>query len=222
MKKFFKIVLVGFIICIVLAVAVIVVGFFFYAPLGKAIKPYIKDVYTSLPLQISCKISIPSEYGTLVFLRHGIHPSFSVYEYKLKFTKGSTTIERSMYSSRGGYTLANTYWYPADQQRGPWVRFQDQEGEYLVDIKEQKVFRVLRYKGHVFAGELSSGQEGMAIVESGGKILISVGHRDANEITGLPISSSPGTYIGRIEEKSYRLRFITPSQSPKQRIKVKE
>jgi hypothetical protein len=214
MKKFFKIVLVGFIICIVLAVAVIVVGFFFYPPLGKAIKPYIKNVYASLPLQISCKIPIPSEYGTLTFLRHGIHPSLSVYEYKLKFTIGSTTIERFMFSNRSGYTLVNTYWYPIDQQGGPWVRFQDQEGEYLLDIKEQKVLRVLRYKGHVFAAELSSGQEGTALIESGGKIRISVGQRNASEITGLPISSSQGIYIGRIEEKSFRLRFVTPSRSP--------
>jgi hypothetical protein len=49
--------------------------------------------------------------------------------------------------------------YPANQQGGPWVRFQDQEGEYLVSIKEHKVSRVLRYKGRVFAGELSGGQE---------------------------------------------------------------
>ena len=194
-----------------LAVAVIVVGFFFYPPLGKAIKPYIKNVYASLPLQISCKIPIPSEYGTLIFLRHGIHSSLSAYEYKLKFTVGPTTIERFIFSNRGGYTLVDTYWYPTDQQGGPWVRFQNQEDEYLLDIKEQRVLRILRYKGHVFAAELSSGQEGMALVESGGRILISVGQRDAHEITSLSINSSPGTYIGRIEGKYYRLRFITSS-----------
>jgi hypothetical protein len=222
MKKFFKIVLVGFIICIVLALVVAVVGFFFSPPLGEAIKPYIKNVYTSMPLRISCTIPIPPEHGTLVFLRHGIHPSLSAYEYKLKFVKGSTTVERSMPSNIGGYALVNIYWYPADQQGGPWVRFQDQEGEYLADIEEQKVFRIFRHKSRVFIGELSNGQEGTAIVESGGKILISVGQRDANEITGLSISDSPGTYIGRIEEKFYRLRFITPSQNPEKRIRVIE
>ena len=89
-------------------------------------------------------------------------------------------------------------------------------------MKQQKVSRVLRYKGRVFAGELSSGQEGIAIVESGGKILVSVGRRDAYEITGTPVGDSPGTYIGRIEGNYYRLRFITPNQSPEQKIRVLE
>jgi hypothetical protein len=86
-------------------------------------------------------------------------------------------------------------------------------------MKEQKVSRVLRYKGRVFAGELLHGQEGIAIVESGGKILVSVGRRDAREITGFPVGDSSGKYIGRIEGNYYRLRFITPSQSPEQRIR---
>jgi hypothetical protein len=111
---------------------------------------------------------------------------------------------------------------PGKSTRRPWVRFQHQEGEYLIDIKQQKVSRVLRYKGRVFAGELSSGQDGIAIVESGGKILVSVGRRDAYEITGTPVSDSPGTYIGRIEGNYYRLRFITPSQSPEQKIRFLE
>jgi hypothetical protein len=89
-------------------------------------------------------------------------------------------------------------------------------------MREQKVSRILRYKGRVFAGELSGGQDGIAIVESGGKILVSVGRRDAYEITGLPIGDSPGKYIGRIEGNYYRFRFTTPSQSPEQRIRVIE
>ena len=222
MKRFFKTVLVGFIICIVLVLAVAVVGFFFYPSLGEAIKPYIKYGYASMPLWISCTIPIPPDHGTLVFLQKGIHPSLAEYEYKLRFTKGSTKVERSLPCNSSGRPLVNTYWYPASQRGGPWVRFQDQDGEYLADITKQKVSRVLRYKGRIFTGELSGGQEGTAIVESGGKILISVGHNDANEITGLPIGNSPGTYLGRIEGKYYHLRFVTPSQSPEQRIRVME
>jgi hypothetical protein len=222
MKKLFRIFLVGFIICVVVALLSAVVAFYLYPPLGKATKPRIKRAYRSLPLQISCTIPIPPEYGTLVFLRHGIHPSLSAYEYKLKFTKGSTIIDRSLPSDNRTLTLVNTYWYPANQQGGPWVRLQHQEGEYLVDMKEHKVSRVLRYKGHVFAGELSGDQEGVAIVESGRKILISVGRRDAYEITGTPVGDSSGEYIGRIEENYYRLRFITSTQSPEQRMRVLE
>jgi len=221
-KKVFRIFLVGFIICVVVALLFAVVAFYLYPPLGKTTKPYIKKAYRCLPVQISCTIPIPPEYGTLVFLRHGIHPSLSAYEYKLKFTKASTTIERSLPSDSRSLTLVNTYWYPANPRGGPWVRFQHQEGEYVVDMKERKVSRVLRYKGHVFAGELSGDQEGVAIVESGGKILLSVGRRDAYEITGTPVGDSSGEYIGRIEGNYYRLRFITPSQSPEQRIRVLE
>jgi hypothetical protein len=222
MKKVLRIILVGCILCIVLALLVGVVGFFFYPSLGNAIKPYIKSAYRSMPLRISCTIPIPPEHGTLVFLRHGIHPSLAPYEYKLKITKGSTSVERSLSSNSRSLALVNTYWYQANQQGGPWVRFQHQEGEYLVDIKEEKVSRVLRYKGHVFAGELFDGREGIAIVESGGKILVSVGRRDALEITGLSISDSSGKYIGRIEGNYYRLRFMTRSQSPEQRIRGME
>jgi len=222
MKKLFKIFLVGFIICIVVGLLFAVVALYLYPPLGKATKPHIKRVYRSLPLQVSCTIPIPPEYGTLTFLRHGIHPSLSAYEYKLKFTKAFTTIERSLPSDSQSLTLFNTYWYPANPRGGPWVRLQHQEGEYLVDMKQQKVSRVLRYKDRVFAGELSGGQEGFAIVESGGRILISAGRRDAYEVTGPSIGDSPGTYIGRIEENYYRLRFITPNQSLQQKTRVLE
>lgn len=222
MKKVFRIFFVGLIICIVVALLFAVVAFYLNPSLGESIKPYIKSAYRSMPLRISCTIPIPPEHGTLVFLRHGIHPSLTAYEYKLKFTKGSTVLERSLPSNSRSLTLVNTYWYPANQQGGPWVRLQHQEGEYIVDMKEHKVSRVLRYKGRVFAGELSGGQDGIAIVESGGKILVSVGCRDAYEITGLSTGDSPGTYIGRIEGNYYRLRFITPSQSPEQKIRVLE
>jgi hypothetical protein len=222
MKKVFRIVLTGFIICIVVALLLAVVAFYLNPSLGEAIKPHIKRVYRSIPLQISCTIPIPLEHGTLVLLRHGIHPSLTAYQYKLKFTKGSTVLEQSLPSGSRSLTLVNTYWYPANQQGGPWVRFQHQEGEYLVDMKEHKVSRVLRYKDRVFAGELSGGQDGIAIVESSGKILISVGRRDAHEITGTPVGDSSGKYIGRIEGNYYRLRFVTPSQSPEQKIRVLE
>jgi hypothetical protein len=222
MKKAFRIVLTGFIICVVVVLLFAVVAFYLYPSLGEATKPRIKRAYRSLPLQISCTIPIPPEYGTLLFLRHGIHPSLSAYEYKLKFTKGSTVVERSLPSDCGSLALVNTYWYPANLRGGPWVRLQHQEGEYVVDMKEQKVSRVLRYKGHVFTGELSGDQEGVAIVESGGKILISVGRRDAYEITDPPIGDSSGEYIGRIEGNYYRLRFITSTQSPEQRMRVLE
>ena len=222
MKKVFRIVLVGFIICIAVVLLFAVVAFYLNPSLGESIKPYIKSAYRSMPLRISCTIPIPPEHGTLVFLRHGIHPYLTAYDYKLKFAKGSTTVERSLPSNSKSLILVNTHWYPANQHGGPWVRIQDREGEYLIEIKQQKVFRILRYKGRVFAGELSSGQEGVAIVESGGKILVSVGRRDAYEITGTPVGDSSGKYIGRIEGNYYRLRFITPNQSPEQKIRVLE
>jgi hypothetical protein len=219
MKKILKIFFTGIIICVVVALLFAVVAFYLYPSLGESIKPHTKRAYRSLPLQISCTIPIPPEQGTLIFLRHGIYPSLTAYEYKLKFTKGSTVLERSLPSGSKSLTLVNIYWYAANQQGGPWVRLQHQEGEYLVDMKEHNVSRVLRYKGRVFAGELSGGQDGIAIVESDGKILVSVGRRDAYEITGTPVGDSSGTYIGRIEGNYYRLRFITPSQSPEQKIR---
>jgi len=222
MKKALRIVLTGFIVCVVVVLLFAAVAFYLYPPLGKATKPHIKKAYRSLPLQISCTIPIPSKYGTLMFLRHGIHPCLSPYEYKLKFTKGSKTIERSLPFDSRSLTLVNTYWYPANEEGGPWIRLQYQEDEYLVDMKQQKVSRVFRYKGRIFAGELSDNQEGFAIVESGGRILVSVGRREAYEITGTPVGDSPGKYIGRIERNYFRLRFITSSQSPEKKMRVFE
>ncbi len=222
MKKVFRIFLVGLVVCVVFALLFGVVAFYLYPPLGQSIKPHIMRGYRSIPLQISCTIPIPPEQGTLVFLRHGIHPSLSEYEYKLKFTKGSTVLERTLPSDNRSLVLVNTYWYPVNQQGGPWIRLQDQEGEYLIDMKGHKVSRILRYKGRVFAGELSGGQDGMAIVESGGKVLVSIGRRDAYEITGTPVGDFPGTYIGRVEGNYYRLRFITPIESPEHKIRFLE
>ena len=222
MKNVFRIFITGVIICIVLALLFAVVAFYLKPSLGESVKPYIKSAYISIPLQISCTIPIPPEYGTLIFLRHGIHPSLTTYVYKLKFTKGSTVLKRSLPSESRSLTLVNAYWYPANQQGGPWVRLQHQKGEYLVDMKEHKVSCVFRYKGRVFEGIISGNQDGTAIVESGGKILISVGRRYAHEITGTPVSDSSGKYFGRIEGNYYRLRFIPPSQSPEQKIGVME
>ena len=222
MKKVFRVFLDRFIICVVVILVFGIVALYLYPPLGEAIKPHIKKVYRSLPLQVSCAIPILPEYGTLVFLRHGIHPSLSPYEYKLKLVKGSTTIERSLPSESRSFTLINTYWYPANEQGGPWIRLQHQEREYLVDLKEKKVSRVLRFKGHVFAGQLSGDPEGIAVIESGGRILVSAGRGDVHEITGTPIADSSGTYIGRIEENYYRLQFITPGQSPEKKMRVFE
>ena len=222
MKKVIRIFFNGVIICVVVALLFAVVAFYIIPSLGESIKPHIKRAYRSIPLEISCTIPIPLEHGTLIFLRHGIHPSLTAYEHKLKFTKGLTVLERSLPSDSRILTLVNTYWYPATQRGGPWVRLQHQEGEYLIDMKEHKVSRILRYKGRVFAGELSDGQDGIAIVESGRRILVSVGRRDAHEITGTPVGDSSGKYIGRIEGNYYRLRFITPSQSPEQKITVLE
>jgi hypothetical protein len=222
MKKVFRMFFTGVIICAVLALLFAVVAFYLYPSLGESIKPHIKNAYRSMPLQVSCTIPIPPEHGTLIFLRHGIHPSLTAYQYKLKFTKGSTVLERPLPSDSRSLTLVNTYWHPANQQGGPWIRLQHQEGEYLIDMKDHKISCVIRYKGRVFAGELSGGQDGIAIVESGGKILVSVGRRDALEITGTLVSDSSGKYIGRIEGNYYRLRFVTPSKSPEQKIKVLE
>jgi hypothetical protein len=222
MKKLLRIFLVVFIVCAVVAVLFAVVAFYLYPSLGKATKPHIKKAYKALPLQVSCTIPIPSKYGTLMFLRHGIHPYLSPYEYKLKFTKGSKIIERSLPSDSRSLTLVNAYWYPANEEGGPWVRLQYQECEYLLDMKHQKVSRVFRYKDRVFAGDLSSGEEGIAVVESGRRVLVSVGRRDAYEITGTPVADSSGKYMGRIEGNYFRLRFITPNQSPEQRTRVLE
>ena len=219
MKKVFRIFFTGVIICVVVALLFAVVAFDLYPSLGQAIKPHLKSAYRSMLLQISCGIPIPPGHGTLVFLRNGIHPSLTSYEYKLRFTRGSTTLERSLPSDGRSLTLVNTYWYPASQQGGPWVRLQHQQGEYLIDMIEHKVSRILRYKDRVFAGELAGGQDGIAIVESGGRILASVGRKKAYEVTGTPLGDSPGSYLGRIEGNYYRLRFVTPSQSPEQKIR---
>ncbi len=222
MKKVLKTVFSACILCLVLALFIGIAGFFFYPPLGKMIEYHARRAYRSMPVRTSCAIPIPPEQGALVFLRYGIHPSLAAYEYKLKITRGSTTVERSMPSRSNISILVNAYFYPRDPQGGPWIRLQDQEGEHLVDIGKQKISRLLRLKGHVFSGELSSGQEGTAMVESGGKILVSVGRGEAREITGLSIGDSPGTYIGRIEGNTFRLRFIAPDQSPEKRIRIPE
>jgi hypothetical protein len=222
MRKVLRIFFNGIIICVVVALLFAVVAFYLYPSLGQAIKPHLKSAYRAMLPQISCTIPIPPEYGALAFLRNGIHPSLTSYEYKLRFTRGSTALERSLPSHSRSLTLFNTYWYPANQRGGSWVRLQHQEGEYLIDMKEHRVSRILRYKGRVFAGELSGGEDGIAIVESGERIVISVGRRKAYEITGTPVGNSPGKYIGRIEGNYYRIRFVTPSQSPEQKIRGME
>lgn len=217
MKKFLGITLTVITICVVAAVIFGVVAFYFYPSLGKAIKPHMRSAYRSIPLQISCTIPVPAEHGTLVFLRHGIHPSLSKYQYRLKLIKGSTLLNRCLSLDSRPSVFFGTYWYPAEQEGGPWVRLEHRGEEYLLDLKDRKLSRVFRYKGHVFSGELSGGEGDIAVVESGGRVIASAGRGYAKEITGTSIGNSPGIYLGRIEGNYYRLRFITPGQGPEQR-----
>ena len=91
-----------------------------------------------MPLRISCTIPIPPEHGTLVFLRHGIHPYLTAYEYKLKFAKGSTTVERSLPSNSKSLILVNTHWYPANQHGGPGFEYRIEKENTLSILNSRK------------------------------------------------------------------------------------
>jgi hypothetical protein len=102
----------------------------------------------------------------------------------------------------------NVYWYPREAERGPFVRLQDREGEYLLTLGHKTLARMLRIKGETHVGVFIDGEGGFGWTEGpDGKVNATISGKKAYRIQGR-LADSPGTYLGRMEAGGAGLRFV--------------
>jgi hypothetical protein len=221
MKKWQKITLIGCGTCFALAVVLVVSGFFLLRQIGKAFMAKVEDFDESKQPWVECAIPHPGNTPSLIFMQKSIHPFLAEYEYKVHFQRDEAHVDKPLPINCGGRTRMNVYLYPTNTIGGPWLRLQDQWGEYLVDLGGKKTYHLVRYREHAFAGELSSARDGWSVTQfDDGKVTVKVGENPATDITSLAPATAPGEYLGRIDGQEYPLRFAPASESPEEKIEM--
>ncbi|MGI5869082.1 MAG: hypothetical protein ACOX9C_06545 [Kiritimatiellia bacterium] len=167
MNKWGKTTLIGCRSFLMLAICIGIGGFFFLRHLGRSFFMLgIEDFDEAKQPWMECGIPHPSGTPEIVFMQKSIHPFLAEYEYKLRFGSGTNAVERWLPLNCGGRTRMNAYWYPSDGAFGSALRLQDHWGEYLVRIQEQKTYLILRYKGRIYAGEITESSPGSSMGET--------------------------------------------------------
>lgn len=93
----------------------------------------------------------------------------------------------------GGRISVEVFWLGTSEGDGPFLRLQGVSGEYLVDLHKQKTFLIVRAKGRVFAGEVTTHTpEGgnYSISGDGNGVIVYTDGGKAKEITGRTIAET--------------------------------
>jgi hypothetical protein len=166
-----------------------------------------------------CKIPLPDGSGTIIYKtrqRHGPDPG---YVRKLILdTNKYQNIEKWLPED---YPLihspVNVYWYPQKDAIGPYLRFQDPNHEYLVDIQHGSTLLMIRMKdGSCYAGEILDGFPHVYKPEYGDED-INVNNRPAKRLPD-SIARKSGEYIGRINKNYYG--FTPAKEAPETKIET--
>jgi hypothetical protein len=225
MKNWPAVILVGCGTCVVLCLGVGTGGVLLLRHIGKELTARVENFDQSQQPWIECSVPHPGGTPALTFMEKSIHPFLAEYEYRVRFGTGSDAVERWLPLNCGGRTRMNAYWYEPSEQSGPCIRLQDHWGEYLLRLDEQKTYLILRYEGHVLAGEISESSPGYSVSQRGAadgepEIHASVGGNEAVDITDTAVGRGPGRYFGRIDGQSHPIRFIPASESPEIKIEM--
>jgi hypothetical protein len=225
MKKWQKIALIGCSTCLVLAICAGITSLFVLRHIGRAFMASGENIDETKQSWTECAVPHPGGAPALTFMQRSIHPFLAEYEYKLRFGTGTNAVERWLRLNCGGRTRMNAYWYPSEVTLGPTIRLQDHWREYLLRMQEQKTYLILRYKGRVFAGEITVRSPGASIAEThppGGEseIHVSVGDSQAEDITDTNVGRCSGEYFGRIDGQRYPVRFVPVSETPELGIEM--
>jgi hypothetical protein len=109
---------------------------------------------------------------------------------------GSTTVSPLPYNI-GGKIKMDAFWYGVIDGKGPFLRLEDQWGEYLVDFRKRTTAWIIREEGRTFAGLVTDPHCGYGIGGIGDEISVSVGTNRAEELFG-PLASSKGRPLAHI------------------------
>lgn len=213
MRKWQKLALFGCGTCFLLSLCFVIAGFVVLYGFFHRIENFDKETqpWTERALPH------PGETPAVTFMQRIAHPFLAEYDYKVRFGAGAAAVERWLPMNAGGRTRINAYWYAPTDNFGPCIRLQDSHGEYLLDLNKKTTCLILRYEGHVFAGEIADGKVdysmGKTFPNSGEEeIHAFVGKNKATDITRTHLASKPCEYFGRVDGQQAPLRFIPVSQ----------
>lgn len=99
---------------------------------------------------------LPDGSGELVLLTKGLHPFLAESSRRVHIKTATVNQIVDLPTNVGGEDIIDAYWYPASDERGPFVRLVDHWGEYLLDLREGKSYVLVRRRGAVFAVETTS------------------------------------------------------------------
>jgi hypothetical protein len=119
------------------------------------------------------------------------------------FSEGKKVLPLPYNVGRGRDDKIDVYWYEPIGEEGPFVRFVDRWGEYLVDLRRKTTALMVRRKGMTFVGELRPGEDEKAspgISDYGTRIEVSVAGRPTMVVIG-PLAKEPGNKVGEISDK---------------------
>ena len=89
----------------------------------------------------------------LAFQECSIHPFLAEYDYRFRFRKDSgAETYQDLWCNTGGQTHFNIF-----RLKNGRFFFSDKDQDYLVDVKERKVFMVVRFERHFYAAQLPPG-----------------------------------------------------------------
>jgi len=108
----------------------------------------------------------------------------------------------------GAAARVHIYWYPREAGRGPFVRLQDPDGEYLLTLRGKSVARLLRIQGETHVGVFVDGEGGYGWTKGpDGKVSATVSGKPASRLQGR-LADTPGRYLGWVEGDAAALRFV--------------
>ncbi|MHC4111944.1 MAG: hypothetical protein ACYSUY_12785 [Planctomycetota bacterium] len=111
-----------------------VVAFLVFREGGKQFWEGFDDFDKNAQPWTECPIDLPDKAGRIVFLRRHNHPFLAEYDRKIRYETSVLASVRLLPPNTGGKTRINVYYYEAKNGQGPYIKFQDQYGNYRFDL----------------------------------------------------------------------------------------
>lgn len=151
--------------------------------------------------------------------RIGINPIVAEYSREVTYVTNGTRGQTSplVIDTCGGYPI-NVYLI--DTPKGPLLRLDDAVSEHLLDLSRETTYLVARVQGIAYIGVLTDerSSSGWSIMNDDPSTLsVTIGEAEAKPMVDLTLNAAEA-YIGRIDGKLGRLRFIPAAESPEVQI----
>ena len=165
------------------------------------------------------RFAVPGTSLELEHSRIGINPLVAEYNRDIAFVVNSQTsrVLPLQIDTCGGYPI-NCYLIQTPTITA--LRLDDAVSEHLIDLTNQAVFAITRPMGRPYYGafDASDSSSGWSMANNDPSSLeVTIGGRRAKALSEL-LGDTPEVYVGRIDGKAGRLRFISATDSPEIKI----